>query len=267
MLLPGGIKQLFVGNKADLKNEANMNLMMAYDMLQNSHGEGFKSDDGSIIIKTKEDLLKLAEAEGECTDNAIAYIKTIKQGESATKGFVDYCSSGFSQLGKSIINFGKTLLGTLGKAALSMGISWFVTEGISLLIGGIDRLINKEKYAAQAAEEVKQVIKETNEQFNNVNKTVDGLKDRYAELAQKVGNLGTLGQNQGGLSNDEYKEFLDISTQLADLFPRLTIGYDENGVAILDLSGNVDTIVGSLNELVEAEERAANRTALESMDE
>ena len=267
MLLPGGIKQLFVGNKADLNNEANMNLMTAYDMLQNSHGEGFKSDDGSVIIKTKEDLIKLAEAESECTENALTYIKTIKKGESATEGFTKYCASGFSQLGKGLLNLGKNIAVTFSKAALSFGISWLVTTGISLIVQGIDKIINKEKYAKQAAEEVKQTIKETNDQYTNVSKTVDGLKDRYAELAQKVGNLGTLGQNQGGLSNDEYEEFLDLSNQLAELFPRLTKGYDDNGVAILDLSGNVDTIVGSLNNLVEAEERAANRTALESMDE
>lgn len=244
-----------------------MNLMTAYDMLQNSHGEGFKSDDGSVIIKTKEDLIKLAEAEGECTENALTYIKTIKKGESATEGFTKYCASGFSQLGKGLLNLGKNIAVTFSKAALSFGISWLVTTGISLIVQGIDKIINKEKYAKQAAEEVKQTIKETNNQYTNVSKTVDGLKDRYAELAQKVGNLGTLGQNQGGLSNDEYEEFLDLSNQLAELFPRLTKGYDDNGVAILDLSGNVDTIVGSLNNLVEAEERAANRTALESMDE
>lgn len=247
-------------------------MLQDYDLFKAGGELSYSSKDGELTsVKSVEDIASHYEdASDACKKFMKDVDKTnikIKEGQTTSEAFTQHFSSGISNLGKGLISLGKTIGKTLGKAALSMGISWLVTEGISLLIGSIDRLINKEKYAAQAAEEVKQTIKETNEQFNNVNKTVDGLKDRYAELAQKVGNLGTLGQNQGGLSNDEYKEFLDISTQLADLFPRLTIGYDENGVAILDLSGNVDTIVGSLNELVEAEERAANRTALESMDE
>ena len=271
LLAPGGIKQFFANGK-EIKQEASF--FDEYEIVkQNSEKNAWTQTNNGIVTST-EQYIQMSKQLGIVHERQLQFIDDvekgnikIQEGQKMSEVYFSKFGNGIQQLGANLLKLGKNIAVTFGKALLSAGIAWLVSEGISLLIGGIDRLINKEKYAAQAAEEVKQVIKETNEQFNNVNKTVDGLKDRYAELAQKVGNLGTLGQNQGGLSNDEYKEFLDISTQLADLFPRLTIGYDENGVAILDLSGNVDTIVGSLNELVEAEERAANRTALESMDE
>lgn len=72
------------------------------------------------------------------------------------------------------------------------------------------------------------------------------MAKKYAELAQEVKNLGKASQSQGTLSNDEYSEFLEISNQLADLFPRLTVGYDDNGNAILNLNGSVKTITKSI---------------------
>lgn len=166
-----------------------------------------------------------------------------------------------TKLGTTFANIGKSIVNGL----VSGGISMLVGAILSFAVKSIDHIVNKAKYAAEAAESAKRVIESTNSELANTSKTIGDIKDRYAELAQNVGNLGTLGQNQGGLSNDEYKEFLDISNELAELFPRLTIGYDENGDAILDLSGDVNTIVTSLNELVKAEEDAANRIALDSM--
>jgi len=93
--------------------------------------------------------------------------------------------------------------------------------------------------------------------------TVENAKQRYAELAQEVENLGKVNQSQGSLSTDEYKEFLDLSNQLAGVFPQLTKGYDDNGNAILDLSGSVDTIVSSLDDLLKKEKDLANQKIMD----
>ena len=93
--------------------------------------------------------------------------------------------------------------------------------------------------------------------------TVKNAKQRYAELAQEVENLGKVSQSQGLLSTDEYKEFLDLSNQLAGVFPQLTKGYDDNGNAILNLSGDVDTIVGSLDDLLQKEKDLANQKIMD----
>ena len=52
---------------------------------------------------------------------------------------------------------------------------------------------------------------------------------------------------------------------MAELFPNLTKNYDSNGNAILDLSGDVNTIVGSLDNLIDREQQLLNRQILKEM--
>lgn len=186
----------------------------------------------------------------------------LKEGETLAQGFARVYGSGVSKLGGAIKSIGMSLVNGL----LSAGIGMLVGVAANKMFNWIDGIIHREERMKEAADNAKQAIKDANDELVATTKTVDSVKDKYAELAQGVNNLGTLGQNQGKLSNEEYAEFLDISDQLAELFPRLTFGYDDNGRAILDLSGDVNTIVGSLNDLVKAEEAAANGLVLDSMD-
>ena len=114
----------------------------------------------------------------------------------------------------------------------------------------------------KAAEESKDAINEIANSYKNLYSTVSDIKKRYAELAQGVNQF--TGENKT-LSNDDYAEFLDLSNQLADLFPSLSKRYDENGNAILNLSGDVDAIVDSLTNLVEVEKQLANKKIIEEL--
>ena len=117
----------------------------------------------------------------------------------------------------------------------------------------------------EAAEEARNEIEQLNSELESKTSTVEEVKDRYAELAQEVKNLGKLDQSQGTLTTDEYEEFLDLSNQLSDMFPTLNQGFDENGNAILKLSGNVDTIVSSLENLVSVQEKLAKQEIIDKM--
>ena len=116
-----------------------------------------------------------------------------------------------------------------------------------------------------AAQEAKNEIEQLSSELEEKTKTVDDIKERYAELAQEVENLGELSQSQGTLSTNEYEEFLDLSNQLSEIFPTLTKGYIDNGNAILDLSGNVDTIVNSLNGLVSVQDKLAKQEIIDKI--
>lgn len=117
----------------------------------------------------------------------------------------------------------------------------------------------------EAGETARSEFKSIQDEMNSTASKVNEVKDRYAELAQGVGNLGKATQNQGSLSNDDYEEFLNISNDLADLFPTLTNGYTDNGDAILDLNGDVQTITSSLNGLVEAQKAVAAQDMAKQM--
>ena len=156
------------------------------------------------------------------------------------------------------LSVAKKGLSILGGVALSAALS----IGISALIKFADNLITTKKELEEAAETARNTIDDIKESFDTLKESTNSIKERYAELAQGVDQLN--GKNLT-LSDDEYKEFLDISNQLAKLFPSLTKNYDENGNAILDLSGNVDTIVSSLNDLIKAEQELANQKILENL--
>lgn len=154
---------------------------------------------------------------------------------------------------------GLTIATTALNAALTFGISAIVTGVISAFA----TWINSSKKITEAAEEAKDKISSINDDLKTNTETVENAKQRYAELAQEVENLGKVSQSQGSLSTDEYKEFLDLSNQLAGVFPQLTKGYDDNGNAILDLFGSVDTIVGSLDDLLQKEKDLANQKIMD----
>lgn len=152
-----------------------------------------------------------------------------------------------------------------GAALGSMGINWAIGEIIGFAANAIDDYIHRAERIKEAAEQSKSAIDSIKSNFNSLKSTVNDSSQRFAELAQGVDNLGKSNQSRGNLSTEQYKEFLGLSNQLAELFPRLTTGYDENGNAILNLSGNIDTIVSSLNSLTEAEQIAANQDILKEM--
>ena len=157
----------------------------------------------------------------------------------------------------------------LGLDALSMAgnmiLITLISKGIELAIKAIDDSIHHIENIKKKAEEAKSSINDIRDSFKSNSSTVNEAKERYAELAQSVENLGKANQSRGELSNDDYAEFLDLSNQLADAFPQLTKGYDDNGNAILNLSGNVDTIVGSLENLLKVQQKLAQQEILEKM--
>ena len=121
------------------------------------------------------------------------------------------------------------------------------------------------KKIKEAAEEAKSAIENIKSEFENLSSSTDGIKERFAELAQGVANLGKMNQSRGKLSTEDYEEFLGLSNQLSELFPQLQTGLDDNGNSILSLSGNVDTIVGSLNNLVSVQQKLANQQIIEEI--
>nr|DAO89468.1 MAG TPA: endonuclease subunit [Caudoviricetes sp.] len=166
---------------------------------------------------------------------------------------------GISLIASTAKTVGLTIATTALNAALTFGISAIITGVVSAFA----TWINSSKKITEAAEEAKDKISSINDDLKTNTETVENAKQRYAELAQEVENLGKVNQSRGSLSTDEYEEFLDLSNQLAGVFPQLSKNYDDNGNAILNLSGDVDTIVGSLDDLLQKEKDLANQKIMD----
>ena len=212
------------------------------------------------VINNYNDMKLSADAFIERTNLSDAamksYLHTVKSGNATFAG----CTQHINSMGNSISLMGvkakatSLLLSGLKIAAGMIAMS-LISSAVSGLFDAIDNVIHRSEKIAEAAQEAKDKIEQLNNAFKSNKSTVDSLKDNYAQLAQGV----DLVTNKNiSLSDDDYKEFLNTSNQLAEIFPSLTRNYDENGNAILNLSGDANTIVQTLDDLIERERQLAN---------
>lgn len=236
------------------------------------------------MIATSDDFEKLAKKLGTsdqkfinfCTDLKNGNI-TLKEGQTYLQAYQENVTSLSARL-KSFATSAKAFFKNLGGNLLAGTINalggMLISSVVSLIGVGVSKLYKQ--ISGKAAEEAKQEIQQLGEtarsEFDSIQQnlsstisTVDEVKQHYAELAQGVGDFGKSTQNQGTLTTDDYKDFLDISNQLSDLFPTLTQGYDDNGNAIINLNGDVTTITSSLNSLVEAQKAVASQQIADKM--
>lgn len=210
-----------------------------------------------IFNYTLEDLARAIAGLEEHEQNAIIgnnlinmqYLLKLMNDDGTCKDTIEKLDEGIEQLNNTIEQYPLVVLGTA------------VTAGVMIWQKYKQSVIDIKEAGETARSEFKSIQDEMNSTASKVNE----VKDRYAELAQGVGDLGKATQNQGSLSNDDYEEFLNISNDLADLFPTLTNGYTDNGDAILDLNGDVQTITSSLNGLVEAQKAVAAQDMAKQM--
>ena len=151
---------------------------------------------------------------------------------------------------------------TVFNASLTAGIGILISMMATGFIKWLDGVIHREENLAKASEEAKNKIDELSTSFNNQKKAVKDYGSEYAQLSQGV----DLFTNKNiSLSTEGYERFLELSNLLSDTFPTLSTRIDENGNAILELDGNVDSIVGSLNTLIETQQRLANQEIADNL--
>lgn len=154
-------------------------------------------------------------------------------------------------------------LKSLGGTLASMAIMFVVTELISIAVKKIDEAIHASENAIKAGEEAQIKIDEIRNDMKSMNSTIEESAKKFAQLSQGVDMLS--GKNLS-LNTDDYNEFLKISNNLAEIFPTLSRNYTENGDAIVQLSGDVDTIVSSLQNLVQVEKDLKKQEIFDQMD-
>lgn len=236
------------------------------------------------MLKTTTNVEGLAMALGTSDQKFINFCTDLKNGNIALKEGQTYLqayqenvtslSARLKSLATSAKAFFKNLGGNLLAGTINALGGMLISSVVSLIGVGVSKLYKQ--ISGKAAEEAKQEIQQLGEtarsEFDSIQQnlsstisTVDEVKQHYAELAQGVGDLGKVTQNQGTLTTDDYKDFLDISNQLSDLFPTLTQGYDDNGNAIINLNGDVNTITSSLEHLIDVQKEVAAQEMSDKM--
>ena len=207
----------------------------------------------------------LAEQMENVDSNIIKYAKTCQNGQMTTEGF----KASINNMSLSA-KAGKVALQALAMAG-NMIAMWAISKGIELVVKGIDKLVHSAEYAKKAYKEAannaksfSQAIKDIQKSTVTMESDINSIIDRYAQLSQGIDSFTN--ENKS-LPTGEYEEFLDLNEQLAGLFPSLTRNYDDNGNAILGLSGSIDSVTESIRSLVEQEKELSKAKIRENIEQ
>lgn len=233
------------------------------------------------MIATTTNTKRLAETLGTTDEGFINFCSSLKKSDIRLQQGQTYLQAYEAQLNKtgfSLKNVAKSALSgfkALGAGVINalggMAIGAVVSGGVSLISKAIDNAIETE---AEKAEKLQEMAEKASEAKSNIEsltssmrdnaKTVNDIKYRYAELSQGVDNLSN---KNISLSTGEYEEFLDLTNQLSEVFPQLNRGIDDNGNAILNLNGDVNTITSSLESMLQVEKDLANQKIADNASE
>ena len=149
-------------------------------------------------------------------------------------------------------------LASVGIKALSTAFNMFAGMAIML---GITKIIEGFNYLSQSAERAKEKLSEiqtelsdNNSSYENNRKTLIGLQEEYDALTKKAKALGGV-QN---LANDEYERYKEITSQILGITPKLTTGWNDEGVAISNKNNLLQRSIDLLDE--EYEKSLRNNT-------
>lgn len=198
------------------------------------------------------------------------YIKYTQEAQNATGGF----SAVLSNLG----SIGASVLSTLATQAVAIAATW----AAGALIKGISDWIRQDEIAIEKGKEATQVIEDQYKAYQDLNtvlqdmgKSASGkdeisdtpeaiteIADKYSELRNGVNEFTNANQT---LSTEKYQEYLDISNQIAEQFPSLVSGYDEQGNAILNIGNSADQAEQALMRMYNASKLAANVAIMDNL--
>ncbi len=122
--------------------------------------------------------------------------------------------------------------------AANMLITMGISAAISFIIKGVDNLIHSAEKCKERADNLVTSFKSALDTANSNAEKAEELISKYESLSKGINNLG----ENVSLTTDEYKEYSEVSQEIAEMFPSLIAGYTDEGNAILSLKGNVEQL-------------------------
>ena len=148
---------------------------------------------------------------------------------------------------------------TIGPIAATALGSAFAPIAIPLIIGVGTALFSWwQGEAKRAAEKAAEVFSEESEKYTSYVNTLNDVTtfDKYIEGVDRLG-------RNVSLTEEEYQKWLDSSNALAEVFPELVQYTDDQGNKIVGLNGSVASLTDTLNEYIDAQQRAADQALLD----
>ena len=177
--------------------------------------------------------------------------KTTKDGKEASATMKDYneylskngeetirSTSVTKDLGAGLKNIGKTALSIGGNILIDTAISYGLTKAGE----SWNNYSNKQENAIEKGNEALSKYKQTNSTMQEATSWIKDNAERYTELAKGATSLG----EQGSLTDSEFKEYNELSAQMATYLPSQIKGYNSLGTAILSVGDSTKQVNNAL---------------------
>ena len=170
-------------------------------------------------------------------ETLISFLQDTKYSEKTLENYQLYLKESsqsmtlFQRAGKAAGNAIKSI----GAAIGSMAAMWAIGEVISLIVSGLDKLVNSAKYAKEAAEGFSSSYETLQKDISDNSSKISELNAKYQELSEGVNNLG----ENVSLTKDEYKEYKDVVSQISDIMPDLNTRFNDQGEKIGFVQGKL----------------------------
>ena len=153
-------------------------------------------------------------------------------------------------------------------AATSLGLFGSVGATATTLIGAgllglIGYVIAYDKYQTAAT---KKRMDERRENIKSLEQELATEKQKI-ESAKSIANEYDKLRSKTNLTAAEQERYLELTRQVAELFPELVSGYDENGDPILKLNGSLLTYIGNLDKAYEKQQKLLDSEENDQADE
>lgn len=163
----------------------------------------------------------------------------------------------FGSIGGSLL--GSYAIKGIAKALAGAGASSLagpIGALAALVIGGAWSALKKQQ--EEYLEEIAQEYQDIYNQFQEKSSSITNVSE-YDELVKGVDRFG----KNVSLTNEEYDNFLNISNELAKLYPELVVYTDEFGNAFLGTNGKISAVSDSVNSLIEQLKHLSNQKLLD----
>ena len=140
--------------------------------------------------------------------------------------------------GSGLANVGKTALSIAG----DVGLNVLISAGLTAAGKAWDNYSNKQENAIEKGNEALSNYKQTNSTMQEATSWIKDNAERYTELAKGATSLG----EQGTLTDTEFKEYNELSAQMATYLPSQIKGYNSLGTAILSVGDSTKQVNNAL---------------------
>lgn len=144
-------------------------------------------------------------------------------------------------------SFASSALSSIGNAVVSAGTAMIAQQLISWGLQGIDAIVHWNDNIIAKGQEAKESIQSQTKAYEDQKASLGELTSKYTELSKGVKISGNSIKNIS-LTDDEYKDFLDTSNQIAAAAPSLTRSWDSQGNAILNAGTNAEDLNTQVND-------------------